>query len=421
MKVFWITNIPIGRIAVELFNKPMGGLWMDAMLVQLRKTGKVDFAIATTTPTKETIQKEYEGINYYLLPGGHAVYYKRPEGEAKAEWKSIFEKEKPDVLQIWGTEYSHAVPALKVAKEMGIPSVVYIQGVMSAIEKYADGLVKTSTRMRYITLRDIYRNQLWLNQNGWFKKRAKVEKQILELSGNIVVENNWAEWMCKAVNPGLGVFKIPLNINEVFFEKKWDVEKMEPHSIICNASGTAYKGLHVLLDALVLVKKECPDVKLYVPGGSCIVKGIKQRQSKPGYWSFITDKIKKLQLIDNVFFTGYQTPTQLAERLSKANVFVLCSSVENHSSSLKEAMAVGVPSIASQVGGVMEYLDNGECGFSYRYGEYECIAGYILKLFKEKYLCERLSTAGQEKIRENSNDSINELILSMYVTLSKKQ
>jgi hypothetical protein len=182
----------------------------------------VDFAIATKTPTKETIQKEYDGINYYLLPGGHAVYYKRPESEAMDEWKSIFEKEKPDVLQIWGTEYSHAVPALKVAKEMGIPSVVYIQGVMSAIEKYADGLVKTSTPLRYITLRDIYRNQLWLNQNGWFKKRARVEKQILALSGNIVVENNWAEWMCKAVNPSLGVFKIPLNINEVFFEKKWD-------------------------------------------------------------------------------------------------------------------------------------------------------------------------------------------------------
>lgn len=419
MKVFWITNIPIGRIAVELFNKPMGGLWMDAMLVQLRKTGKVEFAIATTTPTKETIQKEYDGINYYLLPGGHAVYYKRPESEAMAEWKSIFEKEKPDVLQIWGTEYSHAVPALKVAKEMGIPSVVYIQGVMSAIEKYADGLVKTSTRMRYITLRDLYRNQLWLNQNGWFKKRAKVEKQILELSGNIVVENNWAEWMCKAVNPGLGVFKIPLNINEVFFEKKWDVEKMEPHSIICNASGTAYKGLHVLLDALVLVKKECPDVKLYVPGGSCIVKGIKQRQSKPGYWSFITDKIKKLGLEKNVIFTGYQTPVQLADRLAKSNVFALCSSVENHSSSLKEAMAVGTPVVASQVGGVTEYLEEGLNGCSYRYGEYECMAGAIKMLFADKEQCLQLSNAARKTMRECSNDDINGMILSMYELLKK--
>lgn len=419
MKVFWITNIPIGRIAVELFNKPMGGLWMDAMLAQLRKTGRVDFAIATTTPTKETIEKEYDGINYYLLPGGHAVYYKRPEKAAKAEWRSIFEKECPDVLQIWGTEYSHAVPALKVAKEMGIPSVVYIQGVMGAIEKYADGLVKTSTRLRYITLRDIYRNQLWLNQNRWFKKRAEVEKKILELSGNIVVEHNWAEWMCKAINPGLGVFKIPLNINDVFFKKEWNVNSMEPHTIICNASGTAYKGLHVLLDALVLIKKEFPDVKLYVPGGTVIVNGIKQRQNKPGYYSYVTDRIKKLHLEDSIVFTGYQTPAQLAERLSKANVFVLCSSVENHSSSLKEAMAIGVPSIASQVGGVTEYLENGKNGFSYRYGEYECLAGGIVRLFREKELCQMVSKTAREKAREYSNDDINRLVLSMYESLSQ--
>ena len=356
-------------------------------------------------------------VSHHRLAGDRSD----PDGPAVRRHRlcTAGEKEKPDVLQIWGTEYSHAVPALKVAKEMGIPSVVYIQGVMSAIEKYADGLVKNSTRLRYITLRDIYRNQLWLNQNGWFNKRAKVEKQILALSGNIVAENNWAEWMCKAVNPSLGVFKIPLNINEVFFEKKWDVNTMEPHTIICNASGTAYKGLHVLLDALVLIKKEFPDVKLYVPGGSVIVKGFRQRQRKPGYWSFITDKIKNLHLEENVIFTGYQTPLQLAERLSKANVFVLCSSVENHSSSLKEAMAIGVPSVASQVGGVMEYMENGVNGYSYRYGEFECIAGYIMKLFGDKELCKTVSISAREKAREYSNDDINDLILSMYMSLHK--
>lgn len=419
MKVFWITNIPIGRISVEMFNKPMGGLWMDAMLVQLQRTGQVEFAIATTTPTKETIHREYDGISYYLLPGGHAVYYNRPESEAMNEWRELFEKESPNVLQIWGTEYSHAVPALKVAKELGIPSVVYIQGVMGAIKKYADGLVNTTTRLRYVTLRDIYRNQLWLTQNGWFKQRARVEKRILELSGNIVVENNWAEWMCKAINPNLGVFKIPLNINETFFSKSWNSEAVEPYSIVCNASGTAYKGLHVLLDALVLVKRHYPNVKLYVPGGSVIVKGVKQRQSKPGYWSFVTDKIIKLGLSENVVFTGYLRPEQLANRLTKANVFVLCSSVENHSSSLKEAMAIGTPSIASQVGGVCEYLENGLNGYSYRYGEYECLAGYIQMLFEDKEKCQRISMAAREKLREYSNDDINSLILSMYQTLGR--
>lgn len=149
------------------------------------------------------------------------------------------------------------------------------------------------------------------------------------------------------------------------------------------------------------------------------MNGIKQRQNKPGYYSYVTDRIKKLHLEDSIVFTGYQTPAQLAERLSKANVFVLCSSVENHSSSLKEAMAIGVPSIASQVGGVTEYLENGKNGFSYRYGEYECLAGGIVRLFREKELCQMVSKTAREKAREYSNDDINRLVLSMYESLSQ--
>ena len=220
------------------------------------------------------------------------------------------------------------------------------------------------------------------------------------------------------MNPGLGVFRIPLNINDVFFEKEWNVETMEPHTIICNASGTAYKGLHVLLKALILIKREFPDVKLYVPGGTVIVKGFKQRQSKPGYWSYVTDMIKKLDLTSNVVFTGYLTPSQLAERLAKTNVFVLCSSVENHSSSLKEALSVGTPSIASQVGGVMEYFEDGKDGYSYRYGEYECLAGYIVHLFNNIKICSDISHNARKKSRVCSNDHINSLILSMYEKLS---
>ena len=35
MNILWITNIPIGNL-VEFKTKPMGGLWMDALLKQLK-------------------------------------------------------------------------------------------------------------------------------------------------------------------------------------------------------------------------------------------------------------------------------------------------------------------------------------------------------------------------------------------------
>jgi len=414
MNVLWITNIPIGDISKEMFSKPMGGLWMDALLFQLKGSDAIHHVIITTIDTNFTIEKEYKGTKYYLLPGGNPVSYKRDDNEARNEWTNIINKESIDFILVWGTEYSHAIPALEVAKKLNVPSVIYIQGIMKAISRFADGLVPFSKIFRYTTLRDIYRGQIWAHQDKWFAKHAIVEDRLIKLSDGVIVENNWAEIFCKSINPELTIYRVPLNINSVFYNEKWDYINVIPHSIISNASGPAYKGIHITLHALTLIKKKYPDVKLYIPGKSMMTGNILSRQKVPGYWNYITDFIKNHKLESNVEFTGYLTQTQLAKKLSETNVFVLSSSIENHSSSLKEAMAVGTPSVVSQVGGVSEYFVYGECGFSYRYEEYECLAGYICKLFEDTDLCAKFSATSRIKARLISEEDIASMILSMY-------
>jgi len=421
MNVLWITNIPIGDISKELFNKPMGGLWMDALLFQLKNNEEIHHTIATTIKTASKIEKEYNGIKYYLLPGGNPVVYKRDANEARKEWTAIMKSEAIDFVLVWGTEYSHAIPALEAAKKLKKPSVIYIQGMMKAITKFADGLVSYRTMLRYTTLRDIYRGQMWAHLGQWYEKHAKVEADLIKLSGSVIVENNWAEIFCKSIKPELTIYKIPLSINNVFFDQEWDYSKAEKNTIISNASGPAYKGIHIILHALTLVKKRYPDVKLYIPGRLMMTGGILSRQKVPGYWNYITDIIRKNQLERNVEFTGYLTQPQLAKKLSRTNVFVLSSSIENHSSSLKEAMAVGTPAIASQVGGIPEYFIYDECGYSYRYEEYECLAGYICKLFDNPDFCKKFSLASRERARLISEEHITDMILSMYKDLCNKK
>lgn len=421
MNALWITNIPIGDISKEMFNKPMGGLWMDALLSQIKENGDIHHTIATTISTESIISKEYNGVQYHLLPGGNPVSYNRNVSDAQRDWKSIMVNEQIDFVLVWGTEYSHAIPALEVAKELNIPSVIYIQGMMKAIMRFADGLVPQRTMWRYTTLRDIYRRQIWARQNNWFAKHAEVEYELIRLSGSVIVENNWAEIFCKSINPNLTIYRIPLNINKVFYNEKWDSNKITQHTIISNASGPAYKGIHNILYALPLVKRVYPDVKLYIPGRSMITKGFLSRQKVPGYYNFITDFIRNHDLVENVEFTGYLTQAQLAKKLSESHIFVLSSSIENHSSSLKEAMAVGTPSVASQVGGVPEYFDYGKCGFSYRYEEYECLAGYICNLFQDKDMCERFSVESRERARAISEGEITKLVVMMYNDLYSKR
>lgn len=418
MKILWITNILIGDISEK---SPMHGLWMDALLKQLKKEDEFSFVIVTSSNIKSVEKKKLNDIMYYVLPGGLPVHYKRDPITAYKEWKAIFDIEKPDVIQLWGTEYSHAISALQVAKDLEIPSVIYIQGIMKAISRFATGQLPLFTMLRNITLRDIYRNQLLIFQKSWFKNRTESENHLISLSGNVVVENMWAELFCKSINPKINVFKIPLNINEEFSNYSWSLKSMKPHTIICNASGPAYKGLHVLLEALVLVRKRFPDVKLYVPGKPMNVeKGWLNRQKVPGYQNYVSDFIKYNELKENIIFTGYLEQNKLADLLAKSNVYVLSSAIENHSSSLKESMIVGTPSVVSLVGGVPEYFSFGYSGFSYRFGEYECLAGYICELFDNKDLCLKFSTNSREKAKEIKDVNIKDKIVSMYIELNKK-
>ena len=67
--------------------------------------------------------------------------YNRNTDEARLEWENIMFTESIDFVLVWGTEYSHAIPALEAAKSLNIPSVIYIQGIMKAIARFADGLI----------------------------------------------------------------------------------------------------------------------------------------------------------------------------------------------------------------------------------------------------------------------------------------
>ncbi|MFD1904498.1 glycosyltransferase [Paenibacillus rhizoplanae] len=59
------------------------------------------------------------------------------------------------------------------------------------------------------------------------------------------------------------------------------------------------------------------------------------------YGAYIKSLIKKHELEDNVFFTGYLNEREMCNRFLKSNVFVSASIIENESNSLSEAKTIG--------------------------------------------------------------------------------
>jgi glycosyltransferase involved in cell wall biosynthesis len=100
----------------------------------------------------------------------------------------------------------------------------------------------------------------------------------------------------------------------------------------------------------------------------------------------------ELGLGDRVLFTGFQE--DIAEWILCMDVFILPSLTEGTPIALLEAMAYGIPAIASAVGGVPQVIKHGETGILVSPGRAEEISNAILALFEDP--------AARQKLAQNA-------------------
>lgn len=414
MKVLWIVNTLLNDLSMHLLGKGSNGVWMDALLKDFKEVGEHQLIVATATKIKERVRLEKDGVVYYALPDDYPIRYNEKKKKNQAQWARLLEEEKPDIIQVWGTEFTHGLCALEQAKN--IPSVIYMQGFLGSIARYYLAGISRAELKRTHTFRDTVKRDSILAQQRRYYRSAKKEAKTLSLSGRIISENEWCNAQVKAVCPTIKTYECPLSINEVFSKTTWEIEKAERHLITCTASGYTIKGLHMVLRAAALLKKEYPDIKICVPGTPVKAgKSLKGRLRKNGYTKYLENLVQKLGVQENLVWLGNLTQEELAKQYEKTHVFAMSSSIENHSSSLKEGMMVGVPCITSAVGGIPEYVHHGENGLLYRFEEYEMLAKLIRDVFEDDDLAKRLSkNAREDMLKLHKGQALYQKITAIY-------
>jgi glycosyltransferase involved in cell wall biosynthesis len=416
MNILWITNIPFGKLIglAGLIGENTGGSWLNAALNDF--VGESRFSLTVVTIGRvDTIKTLTEdNITYCLLPGGFPLEYNQKKDKNIKNWQYVKDSFKPDIVHVWGTEFSHGYLALKVMQ--GIPSVVYIQGLLESISRYYLAGMSEKELKRNITFRDILKLDWLKRAQTKCEVRSLIEAEIINISGNVIVENRWCASHCLNINNKCNIYKCELNIKEDFFKIKWAKENTEPYTIMCNAAGYSIKGLHILLKALSRVVQKYPKTKLFIPGDIIILKkSLLERIKEDGYTQFIKKLIIKFNLEKNIVFLGRLSSENMAKHMSTTNVFVMPSSIENHSSTLIEAMIVGAPCVASYVGGIPEYVTHKENGLLYRFEEYEMLAEHIIDLFTDlDYAAKLGSNARNSMWLARSSVDLKEKLISIY-------
>jgi glycosyltransferase involved in cell wall biosynthesis len=101
--------------------------------------------------------------------------------------------------------------------------------------------------------------------------------------------------------------------------------------------------------------------------------------------------------------------------LARSDVFVLASRSEGLPLSILEAMAAGLPVVASRVGGVPELVVDGETGLLVPAGDPELLAAAVGRLLDDATLRRRLGEAGRARVRERFDlDSVRRAHLDLY-------
>ena len=112
----------------------------------------------------------------------------------------------------------------------------------------------------------------------------------------------------------------------------------------------------------------------------------------------LTELIRKYGLEENVFLLGAISEAAVKKELLDAHFFVLGSSYEAIGVATMEAMAMGVPVIVTDVGGVSELVRDGIDGAMVEPGHPEQISSAIMTLLKAPERALMLSIAGRERI-----------------------
>ena len=146
------------------------------------------------------------------------------------------------------------------------------------------------------------------------------------------------------------------------------------------------KGLVHLIDACGLLKRAGVHLKLLLAGEGPQREELLIRAASEG-------------LEDRIVFSGFRSDT---ERLLQAmDVFVLPSLTEGTPMALLEAMAAGLPAVASAVGGVPDVLEQDTNGLLVRPSSAEDIARAVERLCRDGLLRRRLSREARATIRRH--------------------
>lgn len=289
----------------------------------------------------------------------------------------------------------------KYTKEQGQPDVIHVHSILNA------GFVAEKINEKYKIPFIITEHSTAYARNLVTPKEIKSAQRVSEKAEKLIgVSTEFCSLLEKIFQSNKNWQYIPNIVNESFFGKNIIKQKNNEFQFINIALASDKKKQSNILHAIALKFKEKKNIKLIIGGDGPELERLRKLANTLG----ITDQVK---------FLGKLTRDQVLTAMSQANAFVLSSHYETFGVVVIEALALGLPVVATRCGGP-ESIVREQDGLLVPVDDIESLGAAMQTIFEnfDQYNPERIRQACRERFSE---EIIARRLIDIYKEISAGQ
>jgi glycosyltransferase involved in cell wall biosynthesis len=301
-----------------------------------------------------------------------------------------------------------------LAYELGVRSLIrrlrreFAFDLIHAHFGYPDGVVAAALGRRYGVPVVVTEHALW---SPWMDSSSAVRKRAVraaeQFAFHIAVSQEGRRSIARFTGDSDRLRVIPVGVDGEVFTPALGANSTKDHNQILFVGRIHHtKGVDILLRAIQLLVARHPQLRLVLVGGDSCYRGWKMQEAT------MHELARSLGLGDRIKFVGEKSPSEVAEYMRNSGLLVLPSRRESFGAVLVEALACGIPVVATRCGGPEDIVTD-EVGLLVETQNEQALASAIESVWSrvENFPAERLR---QHALGRFSWDHVAKETLKLY-------